>query len=199
MPVPVVAAMQAAQMGQTVVEHAPELATVGFGGVSRILQAIVIFLCVIIILIGIIVMRVGSFVTGLIWFTIGAVAMGGTIYWIHGNQSFYRDKTPVAAARPRQMYRPRRIIGRGEELNTKSTLDQDEQNEVKIVGADDCGCGGADIPTDSDDDDNIIPINLTPRPIKGAGEAGELFEETMLKDNARPDLPKTKAPLVLRA
>lgn len=229
------AALSAAQIGQTAIQNADTLATVGFGGASRILQAVVIILCVIIILIGIIVMSVGTFTTGLIWFAIGAVALGGTIYWTRGNQSFYKPQpayqpVPTYQVDPRSAYpQPRMPLaqrrfqapypgryspyaGRGEETHPEVT--EEELRGMTEVGGD-CGCGDDDsapaapapapaFPTtetlmhEAPSTDNVIDRLVSPRDVKGAGEAGEFFDEAMLNDLTREGVPRPRRPLTLK-
>jgi hypothetical protein len=209
------APMVAAQVGTSAIEHADTLAHVGFTGVGRIVQAIVIFLCVIIILIGIIVMSVGNFTTGLIWFAIGVIAIGGTIFWIRGSSGFYspgaqrpayqpgtvynvaprsayrQPQIPLSQLRPAQPHQghQRRFMGRGE-VKAAMELTDEELRELTPVGGDDCNCGGAD---------NVIDRLVSPRDVKGAGESGELFDEAMLKDVIRDGVSHPRKPLTLRA
>lgn len=223
--------MIAAQVGTTAIEHADTLAHVGFTGVSRIVQAVVIFLCVIIILIGIIVMSVGNFTTGLIWFAIGAVAMGGTVFWIRSSSGFYKPSEPVY--QPGPIYQPvprsayvqpraplaqqsfrRPYTGPTQGFHGRGEVSVEELKQMTEVGGD-CGCGDDteersssqdDTPTPptpifpspvSVEGDNVIDRVVSPRDVKGAGEAGELFDEAMLNDLTRDGVPRPRKPLTI--
>jgi len=176
------AAPAAAQTAQVVVQNADKVGHVASVGVARILQGIIIFICVILILIGIIVMRYGSWVTGGIWMGIGIVGLAGTAWWARDTSSFLTSQ-PQAAPQPQyqpqyrfqpqyfpQMRRPNYPLpprppakyARGEEPEDRSDSALAKLNQV----GGDCGCGDSEKRDESVDEaaglavsreDNIVP------------------------------------------
>lgn len=180
------AAPAAAQTAQVVVQNADKVGHVASVGVARILQGIIIFICVILILIGIIVMRYGSWVTGGIWMGIGIVGLAGTAWWARDTSSFLTSQTQ-APPQPQYQYqpqyqprlqpqyfpqmrrpsyplpaRPPAKYARGEEPEDRSDSALAKLNQV----GGDCGCGDSEKRDETVDEaaglavsreDNIIP------------------------------------------
>lgn len=199
------AAPAAAQTAQVVVQNADKVGHVASVGVARVLQGIIIFICVILILIGIIVMRYGSWVTGGIWMAIGVVGLAGTAWWARDTSSFltsqpqpqYQVKFQPQYQMRRPTYplpaRPPAKYARGEEAEDRS---DSALAKLSQVGGD-CGCGDSEKRDESVDEaaglavsreDNIVPTPAAdkaamagPPPVMGSGETHELFHEEMLE------------------
>ena len=156
------------QAGMAVAQKPSEFANIGFTAIERVLQGIIIFICVILIIVFV---SVGFKKSGIICGILGFGGLAGTIYWIHsggsfagraatikGNPQYYQQRQPY-----RQQYQPtqRRIIrGRGEnewkfepvEDNNIPDLHEDGVNKPKseltepmeVEGGDDCDCGNGE-------------------------------------------------------
>lgn len=104
----------ALQAGMAVAQKPSEFANIGFTAIERVLQGVIIFICVILIIVFI---SVGFSKSGIIYGILGIGGLAGTIYWINSGGSF-AGRAARIQSRTREPYRyntQHRIVrGRGE-------------------------------------------------------------------------------------
>lgn len=190
----IVALPAAAKTAEVAIQNSDKVGHVMSVAVARVLQAIIIFICVIVIIIGIIVLRYGSWVTGSIWLVIGLAGLGGTAWWARETSGFIANQPPQY-----QSYHPpprRPMVRRrstGSRIGLRFGFGEDAENtpenleKLQQVGGD-CGCGDDPVHDGAGDEtmsrkDNIIPTPPSEKgAVYGSGETRELFHEEMLEN-----------------
>lgn len=125
------------QAAAAVASKPSEFANVGFTAIERVLQGVIIFICVILIIVFV---SVGFTKSGIICGILGIGGLAGTAYWINSGSSFSQRAAQIKASeqtinynqrqqyqQPRQYQNPQRRmvrkLGRGEEWKFEPVKD----------------------------------------------------------------------------
>jgi hypothetical protein len=82
-----------------IVENVDVIANVGYTSMAHMVQAVIILISLIILFVGLILLCYGKYFDGGVWFAIGALGLGGTIYWIQSSKSFSDSASQIRASR----------------------------------------------------------------------------------------------------